>query len=31
MKSLFEKGASVNYTDRDGNTPLMVAAFKGKL
>jgi len=24
-------GAAINYTDRDGNTSLIVAAFKGKL
>ena len=30
-KALVERGAAINYTDRDGNTSLIVAAFKGKL
>jgi len=30
-KSLIERGVARNYTDRDGNTSLIVAAFKNKL
>jgi ankyrin repeat protein len=30
-KTLVERGAAINYTDRDGKTSFIVTAFKGKL
>jgi len=30
-KALIERDAAINYTDRDGNTSLIVIAFKRKL
>jgi len=30
-KALVRTGATINYTDRNGKTSLIVAAFKGKL
>jgi len=30
-KALLERGAAINSTDKNGDTPLMVAAFERKL
>jgi ankyrin repeat protein len=30
-KDLVERGVAINYTDRDGNTSLIMATLKGKL